>query len=69
MSISLTLRELQLCPGNPAILRALAAEHNRVATSADAMGFSGDAYRERAAELRAEAQRIINERNESNVEV
>ena len=69
MSITLTLRELQLCPGNPAILRALAAEHNRVANNAEAMGFCGEAYRERAAELRAEAQRITNERNESNGEV
>lgn len=62
MSIALTLRELQLCPATPAILRALAAENERMALDAKDMGFPSHKYEERAGELRAEAQRIINER-------
>lgn len=62
MSIPLTLREIQLCPTTPAILRALAGENERMALEARDMGFSPTQYETRAGELRAEAQRIINER-------
>lgn len=60
MPIPLTLRELQMCPSSPAILRALAEEHDRRAEEEALQGRNSEGSYTRAGELRAEAQRIEN---------
>ncbi len=60
MSIALTLKELQLCPSSPRILDVIAEENDSLASRAQDAGLPYEAYAIRAAELRAEAQRLRN---------